>query len=39
MSKEEYIALLAKLNQGCCAIFVALGISLLLLAIKWVFFT
>lgn len=38
MSKEEYINLLAKLNQGCCVIFVAIGVSLVLLAIKWMFF-
>ena len=38
MKKEEYINLLAKLNQGCCVIFVAIGISLLLLGIKWLFF-
>lgn len=38
MSKEEYINLLAKLNQGCCVIFVAIGVSLILLAIKWMFF-
>lgn len=38
MSKEDFINLLAKVNQGCCAIFVALGVSLILLGIKWLFF-
>lgn len=38
MSKEDFIELLAKLNHGCCAIFVAIGVSLVLLAIKWMFF-
>lgn len=39
MKKEEYVNLLAKVNEGCCVIFVAIGVSLILLAIKWVFFT
>lgn len=39
MKKEEYINLLGKATEGCCVIFVAIGVSLILLAIKWVFFT
>ncbi len=38
MSKEEYIKILGEMLQGCCVIFVAIGVSLILLAIKWMFF-